>query len=367
MQIGIIGLQTSGKTTVFNALTHGHAETSLAGGDKDANRGVSHVPDERVDFLSKMYNPKKTTYAVVEFTDVAGLTKGSGQEKGFSNRFLGDLRDMEALLIVVRVFRADSVPHPEGSIDPARDLDSILTDLILADMTIIEKRLPRIDESWKKQVDKRKELEKEKESLERFMAALNDNRPIVSVEPTLEETNLYIRPYGLLSGKQMLCVANVSDLGAAEEQDYLAKLKIAADRWLTPIVIVNAQLERDLLEFPPEEWDVYFQESGLDGPASGNVIRESYRILKQHSFLTSGPDEVRAWTIPIGLKAQQAAGKIHSDIERGFIRAEVIAFDDMKAYGSEDEVKKAGKFRLEGKDYIVQDGDIINYRFSVAK
>ncbi len=367
MQIGIIGLQTSGKTTVFNALTHGHAETSLAGGEKDANRGVSHVPDERVDFLAKMYNPKKVTYATVEFTDVAGLTKGSGQEKGFSARFLGDLRDMEALLVVVRLFKADSVPHPEGSIDPARDLDTLLTELILADMTIIEKRLPRIDESWKKQVDKRKDLEKEKDSLLRFQQALENNLPIISTDPTPEEVNLYIRPYGLLSGKQMMCVANVSDLSGSEEQARLSQLKNAAERWKMPVVAMNAQLEQDLLEFPPEEWEIYFQESGLDGSAVGTVIRESYRILKQHSFLTSGPDEVRAWTIPIGLRAQLAAGKIHSDIERGFIRAEVIAYEDMKGMGSEDEVKKAGKFRLEGKDYIVQDGDIINYRFSVSK
>lgn len=367
MQIGIIGLQTSGKTTIFNALTHGHAETSLAGGEKDANRGVAHVPDERVDVLSKMFTPKKTTYATVEFTDVAGLAKGAGQEKGFSNRFLGDLRDMEALLIAVRIFKADSVPHPEGSIDPARDLDTILAELILADMAIIEKRLPRIDESWNKQVAKRKELEKEKESLERFLEALNNNHPIVSVEPTHDEVNLYIRPYGLLSGKQMLCVANVSDLGSKEERESLAKLTEAANRWLMPVVIMNAQLERDLLEFPPDEWDIYFQESGLEGPSGGKVIQESYRILKQHSFLTAGPDEVRAWTIPIGMRAQLAAGKIHSDIERGFIRAEVVTFSDMKEFGSEEEVKKAGKFRLEGKDYIVQDGDIINFRFSVSK
>ena len=365
MQIGIIGLQTSGKTTVFNALTHGHAETSVSGGDKDANRGVAHVPDDRIDYLVTLHNPKKTTYATVEFTDVAGMTKGSGQEKGFSSRFLGDLRDMEALLVCVRIFKADSVPHPEGTIDPARDLDAILTELILADMTVIEKRLPRIDDSWNKQVDKRKALEKEKESLLRFQETLNDDRPIVSAGPSQEEVDLYVRPYGLLSGKQMLCVANVSDLSSQDQQDGLAKLRETADKWNMPVVTMNAQLEHDLLEFPSEEWDMYFQESGLEGPARGEVIQESYKILKQHSFLTSGPDEVRAWTIPVGLRAQLAAGKIHSDIERGFIRAEVVAFDELKALGSEEEVKKAGKFRLEGKDYIVQDGDIINFRFSV--
>lgn len=365
MQIGIIGLQTSGKTTIFNALTHGHAETSAGGGEKDANRGVAHVPDERIDFLVNIHHPKKTTYASVEFTDVAGLAKGSGKEKGFSSRFLGDLRDMEALLIAVRIFKSDSVPHPEGAVDPARDLDAVMTELILADMAVIEKRLPRIGESWKKQVDKRKELNKEKESLQRFLEALNNDQPIISIDPTPGEIQLYIRPYGLLSGKQMLCAANVSDLTDKDEQDALAQLQDAADRWKMPVIPINAQLEHDLLEFPPEEWDVYYQESGLDGPARGKIIQESYRILKQHSFLTCGPDEVRAWTIPVGMKAQQAAGKIHSDIERGFIRAEVIAFQDWKQYGSEDEVKKAGKFRLEGKEYIVQDGDVINFRFSV--
>lgn len=365
MQIGLIGLPTSGKTTVFNALTHGHADTSLSGGEKDPNRGIAKVPDERVDFLAQMYKPKKVTKATVEFTDVAGLTKGSGKEKGFSAQFLGNLRDMEALLLVVRIFQSDTVPHPEGSIDPARDLDTVLSELILADMVIVENRLKRIDESWNKQPQKRKEFEIERVSLERFLNALESNRPIYSVSPTESEINTYIRPYGLLSGKLMLCVANVSDLTDEAELKSLGELKTCSEKWNIPVVAMNAQLEHDLLSFPEEEWADYFQSCGLEGPSSGKVIQESYRILNQHSFLTSGPDEVRAWTIPIGMNAQKAAGKIHSDIERGFIRAEVIAFDDLKQLKSEEEVKKAGRFRLEGKEYIVQDGDIINFRFSV--
>lgn len=365
MQIGIIGLQTAGKTTVFNALTHGHAETSLGGGEKDPNRGVAKVPDERVDFLAELYKPKKITYATVEFTDVAGLTKGAGQEKGFSNRFLGHLRDMEALLIVARVFKSESVPHPEGAVDPARDLDLILTELILADLVIVENRFKRIDESYNKQPAMRKELEIEKKSLHRFHEALENNRPIISTVPTPDEINKYIRPYGLLSGKQMLGLANLSDLTDPRETAWLQELEEAGRRWNLPIVPMNAQLERDLQDFPPEEWDDYFSASGLEGPARGRVIRESYRVLNLHSFLTCGPDEVRAWTIPIGMAAQPAAGKIHSDIERGFIRAEVIAFHDLKERGSVDEIKKAGKFRLEGKEYIVQDGDVIEFRFSV--
>ncbi len=365
MQIGIIGLPTSGKTTVFNALTHGHADTSLAGGEKDPNRGVAHVPDTRVDFLAHQFKPKKVTYATVEFTDVAGLTKGAGQEKGFSNRFLGNLRDMEALLIVVRAFSTSSVPHPEGEVDPASDLDTVITELCLADLVIIENRLQRIEDNWNKQADKRKEFEREKSSLLRFKEALEADQPIIFTEPTQEEVDQYIRPYGLLSGKQMLALANVSDLTEEREQAWIQQLDETCQRWNVPKVVMNAQLECDLHEFPQEEWNEYFQAAGMEGAARDQVIQESYRILRQHSFLTYGEDEVRAWTIPVGMTAQPAAGKIHSDIERGFIRAEVIAFDDFYRLGSIDQVKKEGLFRLEGKDYVVQDGDMINFRFSV--
>ncbi|RJP27668.1 MAG: redox-regulated ATPase YchF [Candidatus Omnitrophota bacterium] len=365
MQIGIIGLTTSGKTTVFNALTHGHADTSLAGSRKDPNRGVSHVPDERIDFLTDLCKPKKTTYASVEFTDVAGLSKGEGKEKGFSNEFLGHLRNMEALLLVIRVFKNESVPHPEGRIDPARDLETILAELILADMAIIENRLRRIDESWNKLADKRKELAAEKESMTRFHQTLENNRPIITAAPTSEEIDKYIRPYGLLSGKQILVLANIADQTDSKEVERLVQLQTACAQWNLTKIIMNAQLECDLLDFPEEEWSDYYQSVGLEGSAATELIRESYRILRQQSFLTYGPDEVRAWTIPIGCSARQAAGKIHSDIERGFIRAEVMSFDDLKNLKTVDEVKKAGRFRLEGKEYVVQDGDIITFRFSV--
>ncbi len=365
MQIGIIGLATSGKTTVFNALTHGHADTSLAGVRKDANRGVVHVPDKRIDFLTELCKPKKTTYATVEFTDVAGLAKGEGKEKGFSNEFLGHLRNMEALLLTIRVFTNDSVPHPEGEIDPARDLETIMTELILADMAIIENRLRRIDENWNKQADKRKELTAEKETLSRFQKVLENNQPIIAADPTVEETDLYIRPYGLLSGKKMLVLANIGDLTEGMEQGRLDDLKKASQEWNLPFLVMNAQLECDLLEFPEDEWGEYLSSVGLEGPAKPELIQESYRILRQHSFLTYGPDEVRAWTIPIGCTAREAAGKIHSDIERGFIRAEVMSFEDLEKLKTVEEVKKAGRFRVEGKDYVVQDGDIITFRFSV--
>ena len=365
MQIGIIGLPTCGKTTVFNALTHGHADTSLGGAtDKDPNRGIAKVPDHRIDFLAQLYQPKKVTHATVEFSDVAGLTAGAG-EKGFSARFLGNLRDMEALLIVVRVFKSESVPHPEGSVDPSRDLDTILTELILADLTIIEKRLHRIDESWNKQPQNRKEFEIEKLSLHRFQEALENDNPIIFVEPTHDEIDKYIRPYGLLSGKQMMVVANLSDTTDAQDSAWLQALEKTCEKWTFPVVIMNAQMEYDLFDFPPEEWGDYYSACGLEGPAASSVIQESYQILKLHSFLTSGKDEVRAWTIPIGMNAQKAAGKIHSDIERGFIRAEIMSFEELKKAGSEEALKKEGKLRLEGKEYIVKDGDIIEFRFNV--
>ncbi len=364
MQIGIVGLPTSGKTTVFNTLTGSHAETSIAGfGKRDPNRGVVHVPDPRLDRLAEMYSPKKVTTATIELTDVAGLAKGSTADAGFTGEFLGHLRDMEALLIVVRVFEASSVPHPEVSIDAARDLDTVRTELCLADLNIIEKRLERVKKDVQRVTEKRKALETEIVSLERFMKFLEDGQPILSAEPTADEIRNYIRPYGLLSGKKILVLANVGDLSSAAEQGRMQALKEAAND--LELVVMNPQLEIDLQELPVEEHADYYESSGLDGSAKGDVIRACYRALNQISFLTAGEPEVRAWTIGLDTPAAEAAGKIHSDIQRGFIRAEVTAYDDLIECGSEQAAKKAGKHRLEGREYIVQDGDVILFRFSV--
>lgn len=364
MQVGIVGLPTCGKTTVFNALTGAHAETNLAGfGKRDPNRGVVHVPDPRLDTLSAMYKPKKTTPATIDLTDVAGLSKGSSQDAGFTGEFLGHLREMEALVIVVRVFESATVPHPEITVDAVRDFKTVMAEICLADMGIIEKRLERIAKDVQRVTDMKKELEAEQASLSRFLEALEDGRTILSTDPTPEEIRLYIRSYGLLSGKTILVLANVGDLTHAAETERLEALKTAASG--LELVVMNPQLEADLADLPPEEHGEYFEASGLLGSAKGDVIRACYSALGQMSFLTAGEPEVRAWTVGIDTPAPEAAGKIHSDIQRGFIRAEVIAYDDLVELGSEQAAKKAGKYRLEGRDYLVQDGDVILFRFSV--
>ena len=364
MQIGIIGLPTSGKTTVFNALTGSEADTNI-GGKKDPNRGVCFVPDSRVDRLEDIFKPKKKTYATIEFTDVAGLSRGASKEQGFSNQFLGNLRDMEALLLVVRIFTSDTVPHPEGDIGAVRDLDTIITELFLADMAIIENRIPKLDLMKRKDAKNKKEYEDEEVSLRRFLEALENDCPIISTEPTEDEIVKYIRAYGLFSGKEMVVLANVGDLTHPEEQKALEDLKSSAEKRRFPLAIMNAQLETEVRELPEEEWQDYFEACGLEGSGTASVIATSYRALRQQSFLTCGEDETRAWTITVGTKAPKAAGRIHSDIERGFIRAEVVKFEDLDKEGSIEACKKAGKYRLEGKDYVVQNGDVINFRFSV--
>ncbi|MFH1741431.1 MAG: redox-regulated ATPase YchF [bacterium] len=364
MQIGIIGLPTSGKTTVFNALTGSHADTAI-GGKKDPNRGVCFVPDPRLDRIEEIERSKKKTYATIELTDVAGLSKGASKEQGFSNRFLGHLRDMEALLIVVRVFASDTIPHPDGEIDPVRDLETILAELYLADMSLIENRLPRLEQMKKKDAARRKEYEQEETSLRRFLAALEQDRPIASVNPSEEEMEKYVRSYGLLSGSEILVLANVGDLTRPEEQTALSALKSAAETHGFEMVVMNAQLEMEVRDLPEEEWQEYFEACGLEGSGTTAVIRASYRALRQISFLTGSEDEVRAWTITTGSKAPAAAGRVHTDMERGFIRAEVMAFEDLDREGSYEACKKLGKYRIEGKDYVVQDGDVVHFRFSV--
>ena len=364
MQIGIVGLPTSGKTTLFNALTGAHAETSVSGyGRRDPNRGVVHVPDARLDALRDMYSPKKVTQASIDLTDVAGLSKGSSQDAGFTGEFLGHLREMEALLVVVRVFESANVPHPEGSVDAVRDLETVKTELCLADMSIIEKRLERVAKDVQRIVDKRKELQAEQASLTRFLEALEDGRPIHSVDPTAEEMRLYVRAFGLLSGKKMMVLANVGDLTNESEREQLQALRETSAGM--ELVVMNPQLEVDLADLPVGEHAEYYEASGLTDSAKTDVIQSSYRALGQHSFLTAGEPDVRAWTIPIEASAVEAAGKIHSDIQRGFIRAEIVAFDELVQCGSEQEAKKAGRYRQEGREYVVQDGDVILFRFSV--
>lgn len=359
MRIGIVGLGASGKTSCFNALTGSHATTGGFGaGGLETHMGVLAVPDERLWALSSLCKPKKTTPATIEFTDVPGL----GGHGGFGRKALADLRDADALLLVLRLFHSDTVPHPEGSLDAVRDLSLICTELALADLEIVDKRLERIDNQIKKETKEKQELlQREKLLLGEIKARLEHDE---AVELDAADRKL-LGGYGFFCLKPQVWLANVGDLSDAEEARGWERLRAEGARRGCPTVVMNAALECDLAEFPPEERQEYYSAVGLEGPAAGELIRRSYAALGLISFFTVGEDECRAWTIARGTLAPAAAGCVHSDLERGFIRADVVAYPDFMAAGSFHKAKEKGTLRTEGKHYQVQDGDVIIVHFSV--
>jgi ribosome-binding ATPase len=358
MKIGIVGLGAAGKTSCFNALTG--ATVATGGFGKDTNTGILPVPDQRLARLSSFYDPKKTTPATIEFTDIPGLGSQSGGE--FGRKALGDIRDMDALLLLLRLFQSDNVPHPEGGIDPVRDLELIEMQLRLADLDVIDRRLERIGASIRKAPkDQKESLEKENVLLVEIKQLLEDGKP-VEVD---EEGRRLLAGYGFFALKPVLWLVNVSDLTDESEAASLKSLQQMADSQGISLVVMNATLESELTEFDEEERQEYYDAVGLSGPAAPDLIQRSYATLGLISFFTVGEDECRAWTIKEGANAQKAAGCIHSDLERGFIRAEVIAYDDFDRVESFTKAKEAGVMRLEGKEYIVNNGDVIVVHFSV--
>lgn len=358
MKIGLIGLPLAGKTTLFNLLCDASAETSrFLSGRTEPNHGMARVPDLRIDWLSELYKPKRTIYAQIETTDLPGLQHGEG---GGSNSFLQQIRQVDALVQVVRAFRAD-IDHVDGSIDALRDLDNVQAELLLADLDMIEKRIERI-RGGKKITDEQKQ---ETEILAKCRGALEEERPLATLDLSEDEEAMLVH-YGFFTQLPQLIVVNVDeDQFKAGDYPQKAELEAWAEQRGYRIVTLCAAMEEEIAKLPTEDRLMFMEDLGVSEAGSYRLAREMYALADLISFFTVGEDEVRAWTISAGLNAKQAAGKIHSDLERGFIRAETAAYDDLREHGSMAKLKEKGLLRLEGKDYIVKDGDILNIRFNV--
>ncbi len=362
MKIGLVGLPLVGKTTFFNLLTHAHAEISnFASGKVTSNIGSAKVPDHRIDFLSKLYKPKKTTYALIDFTDVPGLVSGSSAGKGVGNQFLEDIRKVDALVHIVRAFENPDVLHSDGSIEPMRDIETINLELLFSDLGIIENRITRIQGGKKVTKENLVELE----VLKKCKEELENGKLIHQINLDDEEKEV-LKTFSFLSEKPMILAINI-DEDALKSGSYPQKDEIfayAAERNVS-VIEVCAKAEMEISELDEEDKMLFMEELGIKKSGIDILANTAYDFLGLISFLTAGEDEVRAWTIKKGTDARKAAGKIHSDIERGFIRAEVVKFRDIQELGSMAKAKEKGLYRLEGKEYIVEDGDIINFRFNV--
>ncbi len=362
MQLAIIGLPNSSKTTVFNVLTRGTLETTAySSGVFTVHTAVVDVPDARVDRLSAMFHPRKTTYAQVTYADVAGLAKGVS-EGGLSGPLLNTISQSDALLHVVRAFQDPDVPHVEGDVNPRRDIDIIDGELLLSDLIIVERRIERLQAQLKKGGDKqvRAANEAELELFERLHAHLETDAPLRDMELPPAEHKM-LRNYGLLTLKPLLIVLNVGDDPAEPALAQVADYRHAR----TEMAALHGRLEMEMAQMAPDEAAEFLASYGIEEPGLNRVIRLSYALLGLESFFTVGEDEVRAWTIAVGTPAVEAAGVIHTDLARGFIRAEVISYDALISAGSLAAARQHGLLRLEGKDYIVQDGDILNIRFNI--
>lgn len=363
LHCGIIGLPLSGKSTVFNVITRAGAEVKpYAGGKTDPNRAVVPVPDKRFDTLVEIHSPRKETPAQVEFVDLAGLSRGAGKGEGLGNGFLSFVADADALIHVIRCFSNAAVEHPEGSVDPVRDWDIVDDELIFRDLGVIENRLSKLRAKKKLTPDE----DKEKSLLEKCYDCLMEERPLSSIELKPEETR-QLRGFAFVTSKPQIILLNLDE--SQNDETKIPKwdeLKKRADERGAKLCTLYGSLEMDIMDLEPDEAKEFTEGLNITEPGRERLIEEAYRVLGLLSFFTCGPDEVRAWTLRNGETAVDAAGTIHSDLARGFIRAQVVAFDDYMAHAhSFDECRKAGVLRLEGKEYVVKDGDIIEIRFNV--
>jgi len=354
MKLGIIGLPQSGKTTLFNALTRGNQPVTTSGGRFDVHIGVVDVPDPRVDRLSAMFKPRKTIYAKVTYADIAGLEGGSSN---ISGALLNQLTQLDGFVHVVRCFEDDNIPHPSGSVNPLRDIQAMDSELLLNDLISVERKLERLVEERKKGGGRDKAIiEREIALFERFKMTLEQNQPLRGVELSAEEEKS-LAGFGFLTRKPMLVLLNLSESQPEPEIEYASP----ASRLLA----LQGKLEMDIAQLPPEDARMFMSEYGIEELGLNRVIKVSYNLMGLQSFFTVGEDEVRAWTVRRGSSAVEAAGAIHSDLAKGFIRAEVVTYEDLTSLGGMAEARNKGKLRLEGKEYIVKDGEIMHVRFNL--
>ena len=365
MKLGIVGLPNVGKSTLFNSLTKAGAESAnYPFCTIDPNVGVVTVPDERLNLLGDFYKSKKVTPAVIEFVDIAGLVKGASKGEGLGNQFLAHIREVDAIVHVVRCFEDSNVVHVDGSIDPLRDIETINLELVFSDLEILERRIAKVTKTARMD----KEAAKELTFLEKVKAHLEEGQLAITLETENEDEDAWLATYNLLTAKPVIYAANVAEDDIADDganNQYVQAVREYAAKQNSEVFVICAQIEEEISELDEDERKMFLEDLGLTESGLEKLVRASYHLLGLMSFLTAGEDETRAWTIKIGTKAPQAAGKIHTDFERGFIKAEVVNYQDLLDCGSYAGAREKGLVRMEGKEYVVQDGDVILFRFNV--